>query len=147
MGVKQVGKFNLPNTTEINGIKKSLPMKLANITKNHFVEGFRKGGGQTNKSRSGWKKLADKTSKYKRKDNKPDSILIDSSALMKDIDKRKVTFSTIIVGTSSLTDNYADIHNEGLGKTPQREFIGNSNLLEYNIEKKIITEVNKLFKF
>jgi phage gpG-like protein len=42
--------------------------------------------------------------------------------------------------------DYAEVHNEGLGDMPQRQFIGKSRTLENNIKKKLTKELDKLFK-
>lgn len=85
--------------------KKTLPRILGNIAENHFKEGFRKGGGMTNESRGGWKK---------RKQPAPGrALLVKSGKLRRDVRLRRATFNRIVVGTSSMTGDYANIHNEG----------------------------------
>ena len=137
-GVRQIGKFKTPNERQIINFKRVLPYKIANIVKIHFIAGFRKGGGQTNKSLSGWKALSEKYAARKRKDSRPTSININSGDLMGDIDKRHTNFGNIVVGTSTDVP-YAEHVND------EREFIGKSTVLEKKVKLQIETEINKIF--
>ena len=173
---KKIGDFKIDVTSKkFQEFKMYTPIKLANTAKNHFLEGFRKGGGQTDSSIAGWKK--------RRYDEGPGrGILIKSGKLRGDIKVRQVRFDRIVVGTSNLTSDYAEIHNTGgkinvtakqkgyfmykaknakskhekefwqrmIGATtieiPKREFIGASRELDAKIEKMIIFEIEKIFK-
>lgn len=149
--------------------KKQMPLILGNIAKNHFLEGFRKGGGQTDASRGGWKE---------RKTDPGRAILVKSGKLRRDIKVRKATFNKIVIGTGGITKDYAEAQNEGTKMTvtekqkgyfiaqynkakgdkkkfwanmigaqtitiPQREYIGNSTVLNRKLKKRIIKEVNQ----
>ena len=127
-------KSTIPDLTKVTAkLKRDLPLLVANKAKNHYLEGFRRGGGMTDKSRGGWKqrKKADKQRGRR-------AILVKSGALRNDVDIRKTTFEEIILGTSDTI--YADVHNEGLRagrgtgfNMPQREFLGKSRALDGKI--------------
>ena len=125
-------------------VKANVPLKLANEVQNHFLIGFRRGGGQTDKSIGGWPKRKTSRNVRERKRSKGRALLVRSGKMRADIKKRKVSFSKVIVGTRSIP--YAGFINDGTSKMPQREFIGDSKILEKKIQNKINKEVMKIFK-
>jgi len=141
MSIKQIGKYNIPTTGDVAKFKRTMPIILANTAKNHFLLGFRKGGKQTDKSRGGWRPRKSGSQR-----NRGRAILVDTSALKHDIDKRRTTFSRTVVGTSSSVP-YAVYHNEGTKNTVQREIIGDSKVLEKKMEAKINKKITAMFKF
>ena len=140
--IKKISGNILQNIGKYNQLKIILPTILANEVKNHFLLGFRKGGHQTDSSRFGW---APRKRIRKRERNKGNrAILVDTGALRADIKIRKKTFNNIIVGTYNIP--YAEYHNDGTERLPQREFIGQSKDLERKLFNTIITELNTIFK-
>lgn len=122
--------------------------EIAENSLNHYLEGFRQGGGQTDESKGGW--APRKSGESGR------AILVKSGALWRDLDVRNITKDSIVIGTNRIP--YAAVHNEGLdvpdivprrrkalkftigGKTyfrkrvkgfrmPKREFLGHSTEL------------------
>ncbi len=87
--------------------KSKLPTILANTSLNHFLEGFRNGGGQTDASKGGWKK------RFFTSGSKGRKTLVKSGILRRSIMVRSAYFSRIVINTGSLADKYASIHNEG----------------------------------
>lgn len=122
----------------------NVPLKLANTIQNHFLEGFQRGGGKTDASIGGWKKRKTSRSARERKRSKGRALLVRSGKLRVDIKKRKVSFQKVIVGTRSIP--YAGFINDGTSNMPQREFIGDSRILEIKITNKINREISKIFK-
>ena len=154
--------------------KVMMPKILGNLAKNHFVEGFRSGGGQTDASRGGWKK----------RDTDPGRAILvgpGSGKLKRDIRVKIANFKKIVVGTSSMTQDYSESHNKGTSMTvtakqrgyfmakamestgtkkafwtrmigaetitiPKREFIGKSRSLALKIKKRIIKQINKSWR-
>lgn len=118
-----------------------LPTELGNMAKNHFLEGFEKGGGQTDKSAGGW---TPRTSRNRsdRRNKRSRAILVDSGDLRRDIHAiiRAGGFSVITDGT-----DYAEYHNEGEGQE-QREFIGESKELDRKLKAHIEEQLNDVFK-
>lgn len=118
---------------DINGetrrLKRTVPHKIANVAKNHYLEGFRLGGKRTNASKAGWQP---------RKDNKDEgrAILVKSGAMRNSLDVREANFKQIIVGTLDIP--YADVNNEGFGRVPKREFLGDSDLLNKRLSREIV---------
>lgn len=105
---KKKGDFKLKQSLKnYERFKTVIPILLANEAENHFKKGFTKGGGQTNLSKTGWKERQFTKGKGKR------NILVGRGTLQRDIQKRRISFNTIVIGTSSLTSKYADIHNKG----------------------------------
>lgn len=110
--VKRIGQLPI-TTAESRYLRESIEtiQTIAEESKNHFVEGFRKGGGQTNNSDGGWERRKDST------DNAGRGILVKSGALSRDIDVLSLGRDRIVIGTKRIP--YAATHNEGL-KIPDR---------------------------
>ncbi|MCK5292540.1 MAG: hypothetical protein KAR39_11065 [Thermoplasmata archaeon] len=118
---------------------------IAEESLNHFLEGFRKGGGQTDASKSGWKR---------RKNNVDPGrgILIGHAggSMWRDVNVQMVTNDVIIIGTKRIP--YAATHNEGLRiprrniDMPKREFIGPTKALEIANANTIAVEMGKPLK-
>lgn len=103
--VKISGDFKIKDVNIYNrDIRIKLPIILANQVQRHFQKGFRKGGGQTDNSKGGWKP---------RKNDKGRAILVKSGILRRDINKISQRFDKIEIGTSNRTRDYAMIQNEG----------------------------------
>lgn len=174
MSVKKVGSFKFTITKRLFAQqKRTLPKVLGNQAKNHFLEGFRTGGGQTDKGR--WKPRRFSTDKTRR--NLRRGILVKTGKLRRSI---RVTIATFRLTKVATNLKYAATHNFGaviritkksraffwamfqqtgviewrnlaLTKAssvtiPQREFIGDSRKLERKLEQRILKEVNKVFK-
>ena len=174
MSIKKVGEYRFVHSRrEFKALKKKVIADIAEDSKNHFLMGFREGGGRTDNSSGGWKKR-----KYQdyTKAGKPmkrsRAILVGkgSGNLRDSIRVSSVTSSKAII-SSDLP--YSDIHNTGgtitqtvtakqraffygmykktkdsrfksyaaartlTIKIPQREFIGNSKVLEGRIERNL----------
>lgn len=126
--------------SNLNQIKKTLPPILANTAKNHFIDGFKTGGGKTDQSIGGWRKR--KTSGSRRDQMRP--ILVKTADLRSDIKKLFISFRKIVIGSQNV--NYASYINEGTEKMPQREFIGKSRYLERKLARIIGMTFKKTLK-
>jgi len=146
-GIRRIGGgFELDNVaTRFEVFKRTAPRVIAEQSKNHFLEGFRKGGGQTNDSKSGWQA---------RKGNKDPgrAVLIGPGTghLWRDIAVLKATWQSIIIG-NTIRIPYADRHNEGitdkLGRAmPKREFIGDSDELDKKNKDLITRLIMRVFR-
>lgn len=131
------GRFRIKeNVVAFEKLKVEAPIIVANIAMNHFLEGFRNGGGQTNASKGGWPK--------RKKEDKGRAILVKSGDLRDSIHKKVVSFNQITIATKQIP--YARRHNEGLSKMPKREFLGNSSNLNQKIGGKLYRMVQKVMK-
>jgi phage gpG-like protein len=141
MAIRRIGPgFEFKKTLQkFQQVKQQAPKVIAENSKNHFIEGFRKGGGQTDDSKTGWEPR-----KSTAKRNAGRAILVDTGALRRSITVLKATWKEIIIGTQRI--KYAERHNEGLKGMPKREFIGDSE--EMNKENKKLLEklISKVFK-
>jgi len=124
-----------------------IPVVVANNSKNHFLKGFRRGGGQTDASKSGWTQRKRSRSRA----NEGRAVLVQSGDLRADIRVRKTSFGRSVIGTSSATSDYSNVHNEGLRsgrgagfQMPKREFIGDSVELQKKNEQLILNELKKI---
>lgn len=134
--IRRKGSFRInEKKAKFSRFKKEVPILLANKSRNHFLEGFRRGGGQTDKSRSGWAPR-----KSRRQPSR--AILVLSGALRRDISVLFSQWSKIIVGSINLP--YSRRHNEGLAGMPQREFIGESRELKRKHIKIILRKLIRL---
>lgn len=129
MSVKRIGRYKFAEYQQgMKRLNSHGPFILGKFAVNWFKLGFKKEGGQTDDSRSGW---------AKRKGgprNEGRNILVDKGNLKRSIKIRKRKFNRIVIGTSGIP--YARYHNEGDGII-KREFIGESRELERKLERKI----------
>lgn len=146
MAIKRIGPgFEFDKSLKaFHKFKEEAPKAIANQSKNHFLEGFRKGGGQTDDSKNGWR-AREKTAKR----NVGRAILVDTGALRRSINVIKATWKEIIIGSVGVV--YAARHNEGiidrLGRAmPKREFIGDSKVLNEKNKKTLSKLLGKVFK-
>lgn len=145
MGLFKVKGFNLNKVkAEYKFVKAKTPLKLANDIQTHFLRGFQRGGGSTDASIGGWTKRKTSRSARERKRSVGRALLVRSGKLRADIKKKKISSSKVIVGTSVIP--YAGFINEGTPNMVQREFIGDSRILEAKITKRITREIDKMFK-
>jgi len=141
MAIERIGRgFEFGDKLrQFEHFKRTAPKIIANNTKNWFLEGFRKGGGQTDASKSGWEPRKPNAVR-----NAGRGILINTGALMRSIQILSANFSNIMVGTQRI--KYAERHNEGLKGMPKREYIGDSKELNESNRKLLIGLVNKIFR-
>jgi hypothetical protein len=145
MSLKRVGKgFELNKKMQrLNQMKLTAPKIIANNSLNWFMQGFRKGGGQTDASKNGWpqrKPRRDETGMQRR-------TLIKKGDLRRGFQVLQMNFGKIILGTKNIP--YAIRHNEGttdrLGrKMPKAEFVGDSKELNKENEKLLSNMLEKV---
>lgn len=137
--IKQIGKYEFPqNIRKFKQLKRDIPELIATNSVNHFQEGFRKGGYQTDESSDGWRKRQSGGRRRSR------AILVDRGILWRDIKAKVKKWDNIVIGTSNLTIDYAEVHNRGIGRMPQREFIGDSKKLTESNKKLIEKHMDKV---
>lgn len=153
MSIRKVGSFKLKLTKRLfRQQKRTLPIILGKEAKNFFLQTFRK-GGFTDISFKRWIPRRKRLAKGRTSPTLKESAnLTRSGKLKRSIKVRPATFRKIRIFTNLV---YAAIHNFGLkgvafGKhsftMPEREFIGNSKVLERKLERKALREINKVFK-
>ena len=130
---------------ELQRMKSTLPTKLANEAKNHFLQSFRD-GGFTDRNLSKWKPR-----KVNTKNNIGRGILVKTGNLRRSIKVRYVSFDRVVIGSYGLV--YAAVHNYGQRagrgkgfKMPKRQFIGNSVQLENRMKKMVNSDFGKILK-
>jgi len=119
-----------------------MPKLVAEEAVNHFNAGFRKGGGQTDKSLTGWKPRKPARTPREAQRNQGRAILVRSGAMRSDIKARTITPRKIVVNVIHIP--YAGFHNEGSGKIPQREFIGHSRVLRAKTRRLIDQQLKRI---
>jgi hypothetical protein len=142
MSIKRVsGKFEFSrNRKDFEQFKRTAPKIIANNSLNHFLQGFRQGGGKTDAGR--WQPRKPSTRR-----NEGRSLLVDTGALRRDVQVLKAFWNQIVLGTRNIP--YAIRHNEGtadrLGrKMPKREYIGESKELNKNNVNLLEKMLNKV---
>ena len=133
-------KFNLKQVEKggRTAMERSLIL-IGNEAKNFFVNSFRVQGFE-DKSVDKWKPRKKQT-----KRNIGRAILVQSGDLRRSIIRQPVNKANLSVKIS--TDLvYAKVHNEGIGKMPKRQFIGNSYKLNENCKKIVVSQLDKIFK-
>ena len=111
----------------------------------HFKNSFQRGvEGFTDKTLKKWPDIKEKTKKRKRQKNGslPPILtnkghLADSIQYDQDYNKQAVTFSSL---------DYGEYHNEGTGKTPKRQFMGESEVLDDKVMGIIEKHLDAIFK-
>jgi phage gpG-like protein len=112
---------------------------IGNEAKNFFVNSWRLQGFDD--------RSVQKWTPRKKQDKKRAgrAILVDSGDLRRSIIREPVNKSQLSVKIS--TDlPYAKVHNEGVGKMPKRQFMGDSYKLNELCKKIIISQLDKIFK-
>jgi phage gpG-like protein len=113
MNVEKIGDFGFIRTLKaFNALRQNdLPLLVGKLAQNHFLEGFVKGGHQTDASESGWKERTTKDRSDKRNPDKQRAILVKSGHLRRSLALLEYKFDRIVIGTRGI--KYAEIHNEG----------------------------------
>lgn len=153
MSVKKIGSFKFKLTQRLfKSQKRTLPIILGNQAKNFFLEAFRK-GGFTDIGFQRWKRRKKRLPRGRFSPTQLEpATLVKTGKLRRSIKVRPTTFRKTRIFTNLI---YAAIHNFGLQglafgkhkfKMKERKFIGNSRVLEKKLEKRILKEVNKVFK-
>jgi len=138
--IVKVKDFNFKKLkVDFERFKIEIPILAGNLAKNHFLQGFKKGGGQTERSKGGWRGRKPLRGRAGSR-SQGRALLVDSGDLRADIRVRGATFRKTVINTKRI--NYASFHNEGLGKLPRREFVGVSR----SLEKKTLNLINKKLK-
>src|SRR3990167_465889 len=136
-------KFDM-KIAEYIRVRRIIPIVIGNMALNHFLEGFRNDGRRTDLSADGW---AQRKKTEKRKTRR--AILTGfprGGALRKSIKVIRATPDEIIIASTGVI--YAETHNEGDPKRniPQREFLGNSKVLEQKINAYLTNKIGMILK-
>ena len=135
--IVKVGEFNFKGIEkDLEKFKIEMPILAGNLAKNHFLKGFKKGGGQTERSKGGWRQRKRARGRAGAR-NQGTALLVQTGDLRADINVRGATFRKTVINTRRI--NYASFHNEGQGRLPRREFVGVSR----SLEKKTLNLINK----
>jgi phage gpG-like protein len=122
-----------------NLVDKRLPEKVAVTLEKVIIDSF-EGEGYQDKPKSKWKKRKSK------KDDEGRKILVKKGDLKRSPEVR-IEGKDIIASTDII---YAQAHNEGNSRLPQRQFMpipGEENkLLDDTVEKWLDSEMDKIFK-
>jgi phage gpG-like protein len=91
----------------------------------HFKDGFRGGGGKTDKGK--WQP--------RKNNSEPErAILVKTGSLSRSIKIKSFSTSKVVIGTDS-SINYADKLNFGTQNMPAREFLGKSEELKRKMQR------------
>ena len=119
-------------------LKNNVPKIIGERARRFFELSFIKEGFTD----SGFSKWAKRKRENKRSIGK--KVLSGRGFLKGSIRRTKTTPKQIRI--SSVGVAYANIHNQGRGKMPKRQFIGNSRTLEKGLQKRIEHEIRKFLK-
>ena len=137
------GEFNFRGTRQqFERFRSRIPLLVANESRNHFLEGFRRGGGQTDRSRGGWPARRPPRSERQARRDSGRALLVLSGNMRSDIRVRGVSFRRSVINVVNIP--YARYHNNGTDRIPQREFIGRSRALEGKIIRLIERELQNI---
>jgi phage gpG-like protein len=142
---------------KLQQMKPKLPQEIAAIAQSSFVKNFNTESFFGKK----WKEVqrrqeGTKAYKYPKKtglSRRVKPILVDRGNLKREVNSsiKEQTWDLIRLGVdvSSFNKggyNYAKAQNEGTANIPQREFMGNSPILEKKIKDKIRKSISEIFK-
>ena len=153
MSVRKIGSFKFKITKRLfKEQKRTLPVILGKEAKNFFLDSFRR-MGFTDFNLKRWIPRRKRLQKGRTSPTLIEpATLIKTGTLRRSIRVSPTTFRLTKIFTNL---RYAAIHNFGLQglafgknafKMPERKFIGNSRVLELKLEKKILKEINRVFK-
>lgn len=132
-------KFNFDGLDKkARGAMESALIIIGNEAKNFFVDNFKKQGFD-NKGVSAW------TPRKKGDKRAGRAILVKSGDLRRSIRTSKISNSALEV-TIATDLKYAAVHNEGIGRMPKRQFIGDSENLKEKVKKVLFNKLDNLFK-
>ena len=135
--------FNIKKKiAEIKALKRSLPVKVGNIAKNHYLKAFRD-EGFTDARLDPWQKRKTRN-RSDRRTSRRRAILVDTGALRRSIRVGSARRDRIEVGSYGIP--YASFHNQEGGKMPQRRFVGPSKVMNRQIRLKIRNEIKDILK-
>jgi hypothetical protein len=120
--------------------KSEIPKVFANDAQTFFESSFKK-EGWTDATFKRWKPRQARRS-VKKKDQTR-RILVKNGDLRRDFSVKSATFNDITIANSR---DYADYHNSGTSKMPQRQFMGHSQTLEKIQIKKIDKILKEIWK-
>ena len=118
----------------INRLMDTWPLRAANHAKNFFDKSW-DNKGFTDKKLNKWEPV------YKNGEEK-ESPLVDTGSLRKNIFAESDGKGEAIVYSST---HYAPYHNEGTEDLPQRQFMGESEQLEDELEEQLTKELDQIF--
>jgi len=125
-------------------MKRTLPVRLGNKYKNHFIKAFNDEAFSYDTPKSDpWKARKYQTKEDKRT-NKRRALLVQSGSLKRSIKVKRATWSKIQIGSYGIP--YASYHNKGTRDIPQRQFIGKSPIVEKQVGKLIQNEIKHISK-
>lgn len=127
---------------DLQRMKVTLPVKLGNEAKNHFLQSFRN-QGFTDRGFQAWKPR--RTGKDGR------AILVKTGNLRRSIKVGSARWERVAIGSYSI--DYAKVHNYGLKagrgkgfKMPKRQFIGDSEVLKRRLRAIVEKDFGRLIK-
>ncbi len=127
---------------EFKAMKRSLPIKIGNLAKNHFVASFRN-QGFTDRALNPWA-VRKNSNRSDRRTTRKRAILVKTGHLRRSIKVQKARFSSIEIGYRGVP--YGVYHNQGSGNLPQRQFMGKSYVLNQKIRRTIKKHIKKSLK-
>lgn len=118
----------------INRLMDTWPLRAANTARNFFDLSF-ENKGFTDTQLEKWDPV------YKQGIEK-ERPLVDSGSLRSNIHAEARGKGEAVVYADT---DYAPYHNEGAGDLPERKFMGNSEVLEDQLEADLMNELDKIF--
>lgn len=145
MTIIKLGSFGLKKgLKKLKRKKSTVPKVIGKMAQKHFRDSFRK-GGFTDKAFEQWEPRRKRLSRTRTSDTlKERANLIKSGALRRATVLKSASFKRIKLGTAGI--KYANRHNLGLKGMPQRQFVGDSFVLEKRIKRRLEKEIGKVLK-
>ena len=114
MNIEKLGSWNFQKVIHKfeSEQRNDIPLLIGKISQNHFLEGFVKGGYETDASAGGWPERTTKSKSDKKNPDKRRALLVKSGHLRRSVSLLEYKFDRIVIGTRGIP--YAEVHNEGL---------------------------------
>jgi hypothetical protein len=128
----------IKNKKEINRAIREFVTIMGNEAKNHFIKSFTD-QGFTDSNLIKWKPRKSKSLRERGR-----GILIKTGDLRRSIRVINKTFNSVTLGT--VNNKYGVYHNEGTGRLPKRQFMGNSRALNNRLRAIFNKKINMIYR-
>lgn len=116
---------------EMRKFERAVPKQVGNMMLNHFLQSFDdEAFSDTRQSSDPWARRK-RSTRQDRRTGRRRGLLIQSGSLKGSLRVNSATMKKIAVGSYGI--EYATFHNNGDGRLPKRQFIGESQVLNRKI--------------
>jgi phage gpG-like protein len=128
---------------------KEMVNEMGVMAVNHFTKSFANQGFDDNGIKR-WQPRKNEISggigRTRKRDKGSRAILVKTGNLRKSLRKHRSGLFAVTITSSGTAARYANVHNEGIGRMPKRQFVGYSSNLNNKIIKRLDKRIQRVFK-